>query len=74
MNPVSPSTIDDVAGEVGYALRLPPRLRGKLKRWAKTQNRSVNGQIVAVLTAAVAQAERRGEIPPEDDEQREAAR
>lgn len=68
MNSVSPTTLDDMAGEVGYALRLPPKLKDKLARWAKAQQRSLNGQIVAALLVAVAQAERKGEIPPADTE------
>jgi hypothetical protein len=63
MNSVSPTTVESVPGEVGYALRLPPKLKADLERWARAQHRSLNGQIVAALDAAVAQAKRRGEIP-----------
>jgi hypothetical protein len=69
MNSVSPTTLGDVAGEVGYALRLPPPLKAKLERWAKAQRRSLNGQIVAALEVAVALAEKRGEIPRESETQ-----
>jgi hypothetical protein len=71
MNSVSPPTIGDVVGEVGFALRLSPKLKAKIERWARAQHRSTNSQMVAALEVAVAQAERRGEIPPENKDEEE---
>lgn len=65
MTAIPPNTLDLVAGEVPYALRLPPKLKATLERWARASRRSLNAQIVVVLESAAAQAERKGDIPPE---------
>lgn len=57
-----------MVGEVGFALRLPKKLKAKIERWAKAEHRSANGQIVALIEDAVRQAEKDGKIPPEEEQ------
>jgi predicted DNA-binding protein len=46
-------TLDDMVGEVGYALRLPRELKAELERLAKESHRSLNSEIVFRLEQSV---------------------
>jgi hypothetical protein len=61
----STSTLAEMVGEVGYALRLPRDLKAELERWARQDRRSLNAQIVFLLEAAVEQAKKSGELAAE---------
>jgi hypothetical protein len=54
-----------MAGEMGYALRLPRDLKADLERWARQERRSLNAQIVFLLESAAEQAKQSGELPRE---------
>jgi hypothetical protein len=58
----SPSTLAEMVGEVGYALRLPRDLKADLERWARQDRRSLNAQIVFLLDSAVEKAKESGEL------------
>lgn len=48
------STLPDMVGEVGYALRIPKELKAELERLAKINRRSLNGEIIWRLEQSVA--------------------
>lgn len=60
MNPRSAATLIDMAGEVGYALRLPPELKARLEELARQDRRSLNSEIVHLLEVAAEKAEALG--------------
>lgn len=49
----SATTLGEMAGEVGYALRLPRELKAELERLAKENRRSLNSEIVHRLEQSV---------------------
>lgn len=54
MTEPSAATLDDMAGEVPYALRLPKELKEDLAVAAKANRRSLNSEIVIRLEQSVA--------------------
>lgn len=57
-----------MADKKAFLLRLPPKLREEINRWARDELRSVNGQIEYLLRDAVKRRRRKDledEQPPE---------
>jgi len=49
----SSTTLQDMAGEVPYALRLPKELKAELERLSKLSRRSLNSEIIYRLEQSV---------------------